>query len=86
MSDKTPPIEMMRKGYYYVRLPLHAGYDELLIDQRIQTGSPCIRGTRIPVYSIYGRFKAGDNIEFIARDYRITKEQIQAAIDYAEGK
>ncbi len=86
MDSKPPPMGMKRQGYYYVRLPLSAGYDELLIDQRIQSGSPCIRGTRIPVHSIYGRYRGGDTIEYMMKDWRLTREIIQAAIDYAEGK
>jgi len=35
---------------------------------------------------LYERFKAGDSTEFMARDYRITKKQIQSTIDYAEGR
>ena len=83
---KYPPIMMMRKGNYYVRLPYNAGYDELLSDQRIQFGAPCIRGTRIPVTSIYGQFKGGDSLKYIAKSYRITEKQAQAAIDFVEGK
>jgi len=79
---RLPPIMMMRKGYTYVRLPYNAGYDELLADQRIQAGDMCIRGTRIPASSIYGRFRSGEGLEFIARDYKITKKQVEAAIDY----
>lgn len=77
----------MRKGYTYVRLPYKAGYNELLADQKIQAGEPCIRGTRIPASSLYGYYKAGDNIKTIHTNFPyVTIKQIKAAIDYVDGK
>ena len=78
----TAPVEITRNGYTYVRLPMQEGYDELLIDQRIQCGEPCIRGTRIPADSIAAYYEAGDSIPKITWMFGITKAQVQACIDY----
>ena len=44
---------------------------------------PCIKGTRIDVANILGRFAAGDKIEDIQEDYRLTLDQVMAALAYA---
>ena len=49
-------------------------------------GKPIIKGTRIPVYQILKLLAAGYTIEKVVEDYPdITKEDVKAAIDYAEG-
>ncbi|MBW2560528.1 MAG: DUF433 domain-containing protein [Deltaproteobacteria bacterium] len=78
----TAPVDMVRNGYRYVRLPMWVGYDELLIDQRVQFGEPCVRGTRIPAVSIATFHAAGDSILSIARMLNITEAQVQACLDY----
>jgi len=78
----TAPIDIIRNGYRYVRLPILEGYDELLIDQRIQFGAPCIRGTRIPAESVACHYKAGDSVAMIVIGYGVTEKQVQACLDY----
>ena len=55
------------------------------IDPRIRFGRPCISGTRIPTFIIAERHQAGDSIEFLAKDYGRTSEEIEEAIRY-EGR
>jgi len=49
----------------------------------VQGGKPVIRGTRVPVEVLAGAVAAGDGIEQVAADYRVTAEQVRAALSYA---
>ncbi len=50
----------------------------------VSASRPIIDGTRIPVMSIWRRFKAGEEEEFIASDYDIQPAQVRRAISYVE--
>lgn len=53
-------------------------------DPEICGGTPCIKGTRIPVYIIVSLVAYGESYENILMDYpSITKDDIQAALKYA---
>jgi uncharacterized protein (DUF433 family) len=52
------------------------------ITSGIYSGRPVIEGTRIPTSVIAQRYAAGEDIPEIARDYRISKEKIEAAVKY----
>ena len=79
----TAPVRIRRNGYEYVRLPSEKeGYYRLLIDQQIQFGLPCIRGTRIPAESIAAHHRAGDSVLTLARLFDIAQGQVQACVDY----
>ena len=51
-------------------------------DPKIQFGSYCIRGTRIPVTTIRSMFRGGDSVKSIAGSYGITEEQVRAALEF----
>jgi uncharacterized protein (DUF433 family) len=53
------------------------------IDPQIHHGMPVIRGTRVPVVSILGEIAEGMSREEIARQYRVTVEDVAAAVAYA---
>jgi uncharacterized protein (DUF433 family) len=53
------------------------------IDPQIHHGMPLIRGTRVPVVSILGEIAEGMSREEIARQYRVTVDDVAAAIAYA---
>lgn len=53
------------------------------IDQKMQFGKPVIKGTRVPVEVIVGHIAAGDTIEEVAKEYRLTKKDVMAALKYA---
>ncbi len=59
-------------------------HDRIVIDPEIQHGKPVIRGTRVPVARILGGLAGGMNFEELCREYDLTVEDIQAAIQYAE--
>ena len=48
-------------------------------------GTPCIRGTRLNVYAIEGRFKGGETAEELLEGYTdLTADAVHAAVAYAE--
>jgi uncharacterized protein (DUF433 family) len=53
------------------------------MDPDVRFGKPCITGTRIDVATIVGALAAGDTIETVAAEYRLTVSQIRAALSYA---
>jgi uncharacterized protein (DUF433 family) len=57
---------------------------QVQIDAGIMGGTPCIRGTRIPVHGIKAALDGGDTIEMLMDDFvHITEVQIRAAAAYA---
>lgn len=56
----------------------------IVVDPKIQFGTPVIEGTRIDVNSIYQMYKGGDSVDFLANLYSISIESAQASIDYFE--
>lgn len=55
----------------------------IVVDKDIRFGKPVIKGTRVDVATIIGHLAAGDAIEDIAEDYRISVDDIRAALAYA---
>lgn len=53
------------------------------VDSNVQFGKPLIKGTRVPVEVIIGHVAAGDAIENIMEQYRLTREDVLAALKYA---
>ena len=52
------------------------------INPKILSGNPVIKGTRIPVSVIKGMVDAGDSREMVANVYRITEDQVDAAVEF----
>lgn len=46
-------------------------------------GKPCIAGTRLDVATVVAAVAAGENIETVAREYAIDREQVRAALRFA---
>ena len=55
---------------------------EVRLHPQIQFGSPCIAGTRIPTSAIVGAIEGGDSPDFVREAYDLTKEQLEAALDW----
>ncbi len=53
------------------------------IDPNICHGRPVIRGTRVPVSVIVGSLAAGMTADEIQREYDVSKDGIQAALEFA---
>ena len=57
--------------------------DRITVDPRVMAGKPVIRGTRITVELILELLAAGMKPEEIAEDYKISLEDLRAALLYA---
>ena len=58
-------------------------YPGITMDPAIRFGKPCIKGTRIDVATVLGGLAAGEKIEDIEENYRLTRDQVMAALAYA---
>ena len=52
----------------------------VVMNPTISFGRPVIAGTGIPVSSIYERYRAGDSVADLARDFRLEISAIEEAI------
>ena len=57
--------------------------NEVVIDAQVQGGKPVLRGTRVTVDVVVRALAAGDDVATVARGYRLTEEQVRAALAYA---
>jgi uncharacterized protein (DUF433 family) len=53
------------------------------MDPGVRFGKPCLSGTRLDVATVVGALAAGESFEAVQADYRITREQVLAALSYA---
>jgi uncharacterized protein (DUF433 family) len=56
----------------------------IVIDPRITSGRPTIHGRRVTVQIIRKRFLAGQDINFIAKDFDIDNDVVEDAVRYGE--
>ena len=61
----------------------HEIYPGVTVHPLVMGGTPVLKGTRIPVGIIVGHLAAGDTIETVTEEYRITDDQVRAALSYA---
>lgn len=54
----------------------------ILVNPAIQAGAPCIEGTRVPTLMIAELVESPEDYPQIAGDYRLTVEDVQAAVEY----
>ena len=52
----------------------------VVMNPAVSFGRPIIAGTGVPVSSVYERYKAGDSVAELARDYRLEISAIEEAI------
>jgi uncharacterized protein (DUF433 family) len=58
--------------------------DRIVVDPKICSGKPCIRGTRIMVKNILGMLAGGYTVERILKEYpELAREDVIAALRYA---
>ena len=57
--------------------------DRITVDPAICHGKPCIKGTRVMVSVVLDNIAAGETPDQITTTYRLAKEDIQAALQYA---
>lgn len=61
------------------------GYTERInVDQKILSGKPVFKGTRIPISIVLKMLRDGASFDKIIEEYpRLTEEDIKAALDYS---
>ena len=58
--------------------------EHISIDAARMHGTPCFRGTRVPVYVILDNLAAGESVETILHEYpSVRPEHIPAALAFA---
>ena len=57
--------------------------ERIMVDPNVCHGKTCIRGTRVMVSVILDNLAAGESADNIARAYQVTREDVQAALQYA---
>jgi len=56
----------------------------IVSDPNICGGEPCVAGTRVPVWVVLSHLAAGEDKETLLQNFpRLTKEDIQACLEYA---
>jgi uncharacterized protein (DUF433 family) len=53
------------------------------MDSAIRFGKPCLTGTRVDVATVVGAVASGETFEVVQEEYRLTREQVLAALAYA---
>ncbi len=54
----------------------------ILLDPKVVSGQPCIKGTRIPTALIKGQVEAGDSAEFVAQWHDLSDTQVESALSW----
>ena len=58
--------------------------EHIWIDPERMHGTPCMKGTRVPVYVVLDNLAAGESQEAILREYpSLQPDHVRAAIAYA---
>lgn len=55
----------------------------ITVDPAVRFGKPVITGRRVDVATVLGHLAAGNTVEEVMREYRLTRNQVLAAIGYA---
>ncbi len=58
-------------------------HDRIDVNPKICDGKPCIKGTRVMVSVILDNLAEGETYESIEEGYKITREDIQASLEFA---
>ena len=58
-------------------------HERIMIDPKIHHGKPVFTGTRVPIVRVVGGLAGGMTIEEVCREYKVTKEDARAALEYA---
>jgi uncharacterized protein (DUF433 family) len=60
-----------------------AWHELVAVDRQVQGGKPVIKGTRVPVQVLVGSLAGGMTVEEVCEQYRVTPDQVRAALAYA---
>ena len=56
----------------------------VVLEPKVQFGSPCLKGTRIPTRTIFGMIEAGDSVAWVAHAYGLSEDDVQVASEWEE--
>ena len=54
----------------------------ILLEPQIQFGTPCLKGTRIPTRTVAGMVEAGDSVDWVAKTFGLTLDDVKVACDW----
>ena len=57
--------------------------NKIIVDPKIISGKPIIKGTRVPVYVVLGSLAAGMDYKKVMEEYGIKFHDILACLNYA---
>jgi len=66
--------------YLFTARPDPAAPKSVVLDPRISFGRPVLAGTGVPTAVIAERYKAGESVDALAKDYRRSRSEIEEAI------
>lgn len=75
--------QMDYKGDYVATWYPMGKEQPITVDPHRGSGAPVIKGRRVRVQDITGRFKAGESVDFIAYDFDLERTDVEAALRYA---
>jgi len=75
--DFEPEDRWVKRWFPFGRLA------HVVVDPHYAAGRPIVEGTRVPVRMISERFKAGDTIQFLARDYGLKASVVEEVLRLA---
>jgi uncharacterized protein (DUF433 family) len=55
----------------------------IVVDKNVAFGKPVIRGTRVPVALLVGKLAGGMEVDQVAHEYEVQREDVLAALSYA---
>jgi len=55
------------------------------VNPKVHSGSPVLRGTRVPVSAIVDNFEYGVDAAEISEQFGVTESQVRAILSYAHG-
>ena len=55
----------------------------ITVDDEVRFGRPVIKGTRVPVDLLIAQLAAGMNVDEVAHEYGVEREDVLAALAYA---
>ena len=54
-------------------------------DPEIMGGTPCFKGTRVPVKNLFDYLEEGESLKFFFEDFpRVTKKQVEAVLELSK--
>jgi len=54
------------------------------VNPKVQSGTPVLRGTRVPVSAIVDNFDYGVSVAEISEQFQVDQDRIQAVLTYAK--